>query len=130
MKVNTLLISADGTYPGIVLEPRHTLNVEYWCRVKWYKWGYKSPDFMDGIEMISQVESLVATPNEVFRKFYALPPEYNASLGVSEPTPEEEIRRRITNFLGEYHDAEEGIGAFRPQEIIDDCVDYVLGLLK
>lgn len=75
MKPNTLLISADGTYPGIVLPAKPHLD-ERFCYVKWYKWGYASSDYMESVELNVSLEHLVKTPEQVRAKFGALPPEY------------------------------------------------------
>ncbi len=97
LKINDLLISADGTYPGIVIG-LDTVDARY-VRIKWYKWGYDSPDFYRDLEHSEAVLPFLATPSDIRKKFWTLPKEYDASI-VTTGEKIEQLRVLVGEFSG------------------------------
>jgi hypothetical protein len=68
----TLVLSSDGTYPGIV-----TAITERFAHVTWHKWGYKGETFHEGM-LLSHVEAQRLSIEECRKRFGGLPPLYRA----------------------------------------------------
>jgi hypothetical protein len=68
----TLVLSADGMYPGIVTEIPERL-----VRVRWYKWGYDGEVFTDWLTP-KYLSTMRLTAEDCEKRFGALPPEYQA----------------------------------------------------
>jgi hypothetical protein len=66
----TLVLSEDGTYPGIV-----TRVTETGVHVRWYKWGYEGETFT-GWLTIEQLATSRLSPEDCGKRFGGLPPEY------------------------------------------------------
>jgi hypothetical protein len=70
----TLLISQDLTYPGLVTG----FNREGHAVVEWYKWGYDSNDKFPDWLTVAEVPSRMISAHECQRRFKTLPPKYRA----------------------------------------------------
>ena len=65
-----LVLSEDGTYPGIV-----TQMTENGVHVRWYKWGYEGETFVGWLNS-EQFATLRLSPEDCRKRFGGLPPEY------------------------------------------------------
>lgn len=108
IKVGTLLFDEKQQYPGIVLKDDGTMK-----KVRWYKWGYKGPDFMDVYEHGATLIDQVVTEDHPFFRRHGLPPEY------VKVDRRAEIVARLTELAAELEFDN------RPGNLID----YVMGLL-
>jgi hypothetical protein len=67
----TLLLSADETYPGLVTD-----IAEHLIRVVWYKWGFTSPDTFVSWLSPDEARQHILSAAECSRRFGGLPPDY------------------------------------------------------
>jgi len=67
---HTLLLSSDGTYPGIV-----TSVTDQIAHITWYKWGYKAETFTDWM-LLTAIADCVLSVTDCQKRFGGLPPKY------------------------------------------------------
>jgi predicted metal-dependent hydrolase len=65
----TMLLSSDRTYPGLVLDQIS----EKMYNVRWFKWGYAGPDYMDSWESVETIEHQRVGYQTVAAKFGDFP---------------------------------------------------------
>jgi len=66
----TLLLSSDGTYPGIV-----TSVTDRIAHITWYKWGYAGETFTDWM-LLTNIADHMLSVAECQKRFGGLPPNY------------------------------------------------------
>lgn len=126
----TLLFQGDydpskNQYCGIVT----SLNNDYFVNVRWYKWGYTGPDFMDVIEFIPNVEKWTVPPTHLFFWNHGLPPIYRQPLVYNWTA----IHERIDELLKEFADARDGDWLYTnraPEDVAAEAKAYVEKLLR
>lgn len=69
---HTLLLSSDGTYPGIV-----TSVTDRIAHVTWYKWGYTGETFTDWM-LLTNIADHILSVTDCQKRFGGLPPEYRS----------------------------------------------------
>ena len=69
----TILLSSDETYPGIVTQQKENGDLS----IRWYKWGYDNPEHLQSWVHANDINNLtVMTEQECRQRFGILPPSY------------------------------------------------------
>ena len=68
----TLLLSADGTYPGILTSVTDRIG-----HITWYKWGYAGETFNDWM-LLTNIADHILSVTDCQKRFGGLPPTYRA----------------------------------------------------
>ncbi len=105
--------ASKNQYCGIVTG----LQNEHFVRTRWYKWGYKGPDFLDGIDRIEDIAKWTIEPDHPFFRRHGLPPAYGQPLEYDF----EAINTRLLEYLIDYKDGHTSAA---------DLQSYVEKLLK